>query len=160
MSPSARRKSGIRLGLAEGLIVTQVSLSLVLLVGAGLFVRTLTSLQSVNLGFNEHNLLLFSIDPTQDGYSGQRLANFYQDLMRRLESLPGVRSVSLSHSTLIGGGGKWQMLPIGGDVPKTGEGVGAAVHLSWPKFFLTFGISPVGCRSVTQGDTENAPQDV
>src|SRR2546429_824575 len=66
MSPSARRKSGIRLGLAEGLIVTQVSLSLVLLVGAGLFVRTLTSLQSVNLGFNEHNLLLFSIDPTQE----------------------------------------------------------------------------------------------
>src|SRR5256884_4118191 len=135
MSPSARRKSGIRLGLAEGLIVTQVSLSLVLLVGAGLFVRTLTSLQSVNLGFNEHNLLLFSIDPTQDGYSGQRLANFYQDLMRRLESLPGVRSVSLSHSTLIGGGGDWQMVPIWGDVPKSRAGVCAAPYLIGQKFF-------------------------
>src|SRR2546429_7444221 len=136
MSPSARRKSGIRLGLAEGLIVTQVSLSLVLLVGAGLFVRTLTSLQSVNLGFNEHNLLLFSIDPTQDGYSGQRLANFYQDLMRRLESLPGVRSVSLSHSTLIGGGGEWQIVPIGGYVPQNSGGGCAAANLIGQKFFF------------------------
>jgi len=160
MSPGARGKSGIRLGLAEGLIVTQVSLSLVLLVGAGLFVRTLTSLQSVNLGFNEHNLLLFSIDPTQDGYSGQRLANFYQDLMRRLESLPGVRSVSLSHSTLIGGGGNWQMLHIGGYVPKSGEEVGAAVNWIGQNFFETLGIPVVLGRSVTEGDTESAPKVV
>src|SRR5436305_13459357 len=70
MSPGARGKSGIRLGLAEGLIVTQVSLSLVLLVGAGLFVSTLTSLHSVNLGFNDHEMLLIRIDSNYEAYSG------------------------------------------------------------------------------------------
>ena len=158
MSAGARRKSGVRLGLAEGLIVTQVSLSLVLLVGAGLFVRTLVSLQSVNVGFNEHNLLLFTLDPTQDGYSGQRLANFYQELMRRVESLPGVSSVSLSHSTLIGGGGNWQVLHIGGYVPKSREEVGAAVNWIGPNFFQTLRIPLVLGRAITDGDTESRPK--
>src|SRR2546429_2707479 len=80
--------------------------------------------------------------------------------MRRLESLPGVRSVSLSHSTLIGGGGNWQMLHIGGYVPKSGEEVGAAVNWIGQNFFETLGIPVVLGRSVTEGDTESAPKVV
>ncbi|PYV24632.1 MAG: multidrug ABC transporter substrate-binding protein, partial [Acidobacteria bacterium] len=89
-------RRGLRFGPGRALVVAQVSLSLPLLVGAGLFVRTLTNLENVNVGFNERNLLLFGIDPTQDGYKGQRLTGFYQELAKRLEALPGVRSVSLS----------------------------------------------------------------
>src|SRR5207253_1025532 len=74
--------------------------------------------------------------------------------------LPGVRSVSLSHSTLIGGGGNWQMLHIGGYVPKSGEEVGAAVNWIGQNFFETLGIPVVLGRSVTEGDTESAPKVV
>src|SRR5207245_10786439 len=106
-----------------------------------------------------HHLHLHSF-PTRRSSDLQRLANFYQDLMRRLESLPGVRSVSLSHSTLIGGGGNWQMLHIGGYVPKSGEEVGAAVNWIGQNFFETLGIPVVLGRSVTEGDTESAPKVV
>src|SRR2546426_148097 len=73
-------KRGLRLGLGKTLVVTQVALSLLLLVGAGLFVRTLTNLENVHAGFDQRNLLLFGLDPTQDGYTGQRLVGFYQEL--------------------------------------------------------------------------------
>src|SRR5207247_8538983 len=100
-------RRGLRVAVARGLVVMQVALSLVLLVGACLFVRTLMNLKNVNRGFNDRNLLLFGIDPTQDGYTGQGLADFYQELARRLGVLPGVRSVSLSQATLIGGGANY-----------------------------------------------------
>ena len=78
-------------------------MSLLLLVGAGLFVGTLQNLESLNVGFNRRNILLFGVDPTQEGYKGERLASFYQELQQRIEALPGVRLVSVSNNTLIGG---------------------------------------------------------
>ena len=153
-------RRGLRFGPGRALVVAQVSLSLPLLVGAGLFVRTLTNLENVNAGFNERNLLLFGIDPTQDGYTGQRLTGFYQELARRLKALPGVRSVSLSHSTLIGGGGNFQRIHIQGYTPKPGEEVGAAINWVGPKFFETLGIPLVLGRPIAEGDTEGAPKVV
>lgn len=114
-------RGGLRLGLGKTLVVTQVSLSLLLLVGAGLFVRTLTNLENVNAGFNRRNLLLFGIDPTQDGHTGQRLADFYQELARRLEALPGVHSVSMSRHPLIGGGMSFLGFHLPGYTPKPGQ---------------------------------------
>ncbi len=156
-------KRGLRLGLGKTLVVTQVALSLLLLVGAGLFVRTLVNLESVNTGFNRRNLLLFGIDPTQDGYKGQRLVGFYQELTRRIESLPGVRSVTMSMSTLIAGGVSINSVSIPGYTPKPGQknAVGeleAYFNRVGPNFFETLGIPLALGRTIGEGDTEAAPK--
>src|SRR5262249_641855 len=75
--------------LSKGLVIAQVVLSLLLLVGAGLFIRTLQNLQHVNLGFNQNNLLLFAVDVQQNGYKKERQFQFYNDLFARLDHLPG-----------------------------------------------------------------------
>ncbi|MGO8788612.1 MAG: ADOP family duplicated permease [Terriglobia bacterium] len=161
LAGAVQSSRGMRLGLGKTLVVIQVGLSMVLLVGAGLFVRTLTNLERVNVGFDRHNLLLFGIDPTQDGYRQQRLASFYQELTRRLEALPGVRSVSASHNTLVGGGANEIRTRILGYTPKVGEkddGVQSAVNTVGPHFFETMGMPLVLGRSPDEGDTEAAPK--
>ncbi|MGH9612997.1 MAG: ABC transporter permease, partial [Bryobacteraceae bacterium] len=107
-------KSTVRLGLSKALVVSQVALCLLLLIGAGLFVRTLQNLETANLGFNRSNLLLFRVDPTQSGYKGARLAGFYRDLQARIQTIPGVRSASLSSQTLIGGNVNIQQIYVQG----------------------------------------------
>ena len=72
-----------RFGLGHVLVTAQIALSLLLVVGAGLFVRTVANLHSVNLGFNRENLLLFSLDAKQAGYKDAALAQFYGDLLDR-----------------------------------------------------------------------------
>ncbi|MBO0858835.1 MAG: FtsX-like permease family protein [Chloracidobacterium sp.] len=87
--------------LSRGLVVTQVALSLLLLVGAGLFVRTLLNLQRVDVGFNTRNLLLFSVSPSLIGYKDERLAQLYERMTERLESLPGAPKVTFTSSPLL-----------------------------------------------------------
>jgi predicted permease len=155
------RHRGLRLGLGKTLVVSQVALSLLLLVGAGLFVRTLTNLQNVNAGFNQRNLLLFGIDPTQDGYKEQHLADFYQEFTRRLQALPGVRSVTLSMHTLVGGGASIEETRILGYTPKAGEKkdeVDAWVNHVGPGFFETMGIPIILGRGIGQADTATSPK--
>ena len=97
----SRRTTGAVSRLSKGLIVAQVALSLLLLVGAGLFIRTLYNLQRVNLGFNQENLLLFRLQPQQGGYKDERLVQFYQQLFARLDNLPGVRAATFGRVPLI-----------------------------------------------------------
>jgi predicted permease len=154
-------KRRLHLGLGKTLVVTQVALSVLLLVGAGLFVRTLTNLENVNMGFNQRNLLLFGIDPTEDGYKGQRLADFYRELTQRLESLPGVRSVTMSWNTLIAGAVSINGVSIQGYTPKPGESddqVQTYVNHVGPKFFETLEIPLLLGRGIGEGDTETAPK--
>lgn len=90
--------------LSRGLVVLQVALSLLLLVGAGLFTRTLLNLQRVETGFNTRNLLLFSIQPGLIGYKDEKLAQLYQQTTERLEAIPGVQSVTFSRMALLARG--------------------------------------------------------
>ena len=90
--------------LSRGLVVLQVALSLLLLVGAGLFVRTLLNLQRVDPGFNTRNLLLFEVRPGLIGYKGEKLHQLYQGLVEGLEAVPGVRKVTFSSDTLLSRG--------------------------------------------------------
>jgi predicted permease len=157
----AHGRGSLRLGLGKVLVVTQVALSLLLLVGAGLFVRTLTNLENVNMGFEQRNLLLFGIDPTQDGYKGQRLADFYGELAGRLEALPGVHSVTMSWNTLIAGGLTIEGVSIQGYTPKPGEKdeqVEAYLNEVGPRFFETMGIPLVLGRGIGNRDTVGAPK--
>ena len=80
---------GPRPSLTQGLVVAQIAISLLLLVAAGLFVRTLSNLQSISLGFNREHVLLFELDAPQAGYPEARVADFYADLRRRLSGRAG-----------------------------------------------------------------------
>jgi len=87
--------------LSRGLVVVQVALSLLLLVGAGLFVRTLLNLQRVDTGFNTQNLLLFEVEPGLIGYKDEKLRQIYEQISERLEAVPGVQGVTFSRMALL-----------------------------------------------------------
>ncbi|MGH9846706.1 MAG: ABC transporter permease, partial [Blastocatellia bacterium] len=95
---------GLRQRLNQSLVVTQVALSLVLLAGAGLFVRTLEKLKGQDAGFNRENVVLFNLDFTTKPDAARR-ATLHKELLSRLETLPGVRAASLSTFFLLSGGG-------------------------------------------------------
>ena len=83
-----------RLNLTEALVVTQISLLMLLLVGAGLFARTLSNLQPIPLGFNPENVLLFEINAPQAGYPDDHAATYYAELRDRFAEIPGVRAAT------------------------------------------------------------------
>jgi predicted permease len=92
------------LRLSPILIVLQISITLLILVAAGLFVRTLSNLASIELGFNRENLLTFALNARQAGHKDPEIVTFYNDLQKRFSDIPGVRAVSLSNQTLLGTG--------------------------------------------------------
>ena len=95
-----------RWGISAGklLIVAQVALSLALVIGAGLFLRTLRNLQKVDYGFDAHNVLLFRLNPSMKGYKGENLSNVFEQAFDRISSVPGVKSASMSIYPLLSGG--------------------------------------------------------
>jgi predicted permease len=95
------RRTASRSRLGGGLIALQVGLSVVLLSGAGLLLRTLHNLQTVPLGFNQERLLVFGLRPEQGGYGDERLLQFYDALFARLDALPGVRAATFGRIPLI-----------------------------------------------------------
>jgi macrolide transport system ATP-binding/permease protein len=99
----ARRRIGawFKVSLSQGLVVTQIAVSLLLLVAAGLFVRTLSKLNSVELGFNREHVLVFGVNARQAGYSDQALRSFFQNLHTNLAAIPGVRSATATNFPLV-----------------------------------------------------------
>ena len=97
------RAGGRWFSLGNGLVIAQVALAVVVLVGAGLLVRTLQNLKNVDPGFDTRNVLTFGLDPTLIGYKTPQIDVFYRDLQDRLAAIPGVESVSYSNSTLLSG---------------------------------------------------------
>jgi predicted permease len=144
--------------LSKGLIVAQVALSLLLLVGAGLFIRTLYNLQRVNLGFNQENLLVFSLQPEQSGYKDERLLQFYQQLFARLDNLSGVRAATFAKVALIADE-NWS-----NDFLLPGETEGTAVQHDTMRqtvrenYFPTMEIPLLRGRGFTAQDDERAPK--
>jgi predicted permease len=144
--------------LSKGLVVVQVALSLLLLVGAGLFIRTLHNLQQVKLGFNQENLLLFALDAQQGGYKDQRLKEFYQQLFARLDYLPGVQSVTFARIPLISHY-MWNtgiLLP-GETVKNSGQHL-ANRQLVRENYFSTMEIPLLTGRAFNAQDTAQAPK--
>jgi len=97
------KPSGWRVGVSQILVVGQIATTLLMLVAAGLFVRTLNNLESVNLGFNRENLLLFTIDATKVGYKNPAISEFYGRILEQVAALPGVRSAGIARGSLISG---------------------------------------------------------
>src|SRR5580704_158923 len=107
-----------RFKLGNLLVVAQVALTMVVLVGAGLLVRTLQNLRSLDPGFATEKLLTFSVDATLTGYKGERRAQFYGDLQQRFSALPGVLSASYSEGALLSGGLSETSFHLRGTPPK------------------------------------------
>ena len=97
-------RAGKWFSAGNALVVAQMALAIVVLVAAGLLVRTLANLRSVDVGFDSHNLVIFGIDPSLAGYKNAQLDAFYGDLKDRLAATPGVTSVSYSMMPLLSGG--------------------------------------------------------
>lgn len=97
----SRRTTSVVTRASKLLLVGQVALSALLLAGAGLFIHTLYNLQRVELGFNQNNLLLFTLRPVQSEYKADRLLRLYQQLFARLDQVPGVRSATFGSVALI-----------------------------------------------------------
>ena len=103
LKETGRSVVGGRSALGKSLLIVQVAISLVLLVGAGLFLRTLQNLRHVDVGFNPQNLLLFRVSPQLLRYDEKRTALLYQTMTERLSAVPGVRGVALSQPALLTG---------------------------------------------------------
>jgi macrolide transport system ATP-binding/permease protein len=96
-------RQGRWLSLGSGLVVAQVTLAIVALMGAGLLLRTLTNLKSVDLGFDPNNVLLFGVDPSLAGYKPAQIHALNQELQEKFAALPSVKSVSYSWEPLLAG---------------------------------------------------------
>jgi predicted permease len=142
--------------LARVLIVSQVALSLVLLIGAGLFLRTLVKLANVDTGFNKENVLLFAIDPPSVGYKeDSRLVNLYQQIERRVGAEPGVRAASISFFTF--NQGEWSGdVVVQGLVPKSGNEPNVLNNVVGQNYFTAMGIPLLFGRVLGPLDTEKA----
>jgi predicted permease len=154
----SRRTTGAVSRLSKGLIVAQVALSLLLLVGAGLFIRTLYNLQRVNFGFNQENLLLFRLQPRQNGYKDERLVRFYQQLLARLDNLPDVRSATLSRVPLIADENWFCNILLPGETEQTDTNHDTMRQMASENYFATLEIPLLRGRTFTAQDDQHAPK--
>jgi len=145
-----------RLALGKTLVVSQIALSLLLVIGAGLFVRTLQNLQNQTLGFNQHQLLLFAVDPTKNGNEGPGLIDFYGRLLERLQALPGAANATMSMATLLSGVQSHWPVAMEGRKAEPGEDLGADRNFVGPSFFETMGIRLLLGRGIEWRDTTNS----
>src|SRR6185295_12158844 len=154
----SRRTTGAVSRLSKGLIVTQVALSLLLLVGAGLFIRTLYNLQRVNLGFNQENLLVFTLQPEQSGYKDERLLQFYQRLFDRLDHQPGVRAATFGKVALIADDNWFNDFLLPGEAEKTAVEHDTMRQMVRENYFATMEIPLLRGRGFTAQDDQRAPK--
>jgi predicted permease len=137
--------------LTSGLVVAQISLSLLLLICAGLFIRSFLSAQSINPGFNAHNVMVASYDVFTSGYSDERAAAFDRQLEAKLEATPGIRSTALSSRLPLGFGGSSSVKPEG-YVPQANESMETQAAMITPNYFQTLEIPLVKGRDFTMQD--------
>jgi predicted permease len=121
LKQTGRSVVGSRSALGKSLLVVQVAVSLMLLVGAGLFLRTLHNLRQVDVGFNPQNLLLFRINPSLNRYDEKRQIAMYTQLLDRIATVPGVRAVAMSNPALLSGSVNSTSIYIRGRVYPAGQ---------------------------------------
>jgi predicted permease len=146
--------------LSKSLVVVQVSVSVLLLIGAGLLVRTLRNLQHVETGFNANNLLLFNVDPGLLGYKDQKLAALYEQTFNRLEAVPGVQSVTFSRVALLSFGAITSSVYLPHEVGPDGKPLESEAKVHWARenFLSTMEIPLLMGRSLSAQDDARAPK--
>ncbi len=149
-SPRRKRFAG------KSIVVVQVALSMLLVVGAGLFVQTLSRLGHERLGFQPDHLLLFSIEPPPTSYPGKATNQLYRRIEENLANLPGVHSVSLTELPLISGNISVHTIVPEGQQRKREGNLSALSNYVGRDFFSTFGIPIIAGRPFHATDTETS----
>jgi predicted permease len=146
-SPRASRRFLPRVKLQQTLVVAQIALLMLLLVGAGLFARTLGKLQSIPLGFNAESVLLFDINAPQAGYAQEAAAAYYTQLRDSFAEIPGVRAATVSHASMLKAGRGHPILLNGTRLEGTYR-----LMQTGPRFFSTMQIPLLAGREFDERD--------
>jgi predicted permease len=146
-----------RMRLGKGLVIFQIALSAILLIGAGLFVRTLVNLSRTPLGFRADHILLFQLNPPHARYTDAQVKALFQQLENTFAALPGVRSASMSYIAIIGDGHSGATFHVLG-TPRDKEAVRVQTNGVGKNFFSTMGIPIVRGRGFDASDTTTSPK--
>ena len=146
--------------LGKSLLVFQVAVSLVLIVGAGLFLRTLQNLRHVDVGFNPQNLLLFRVSPGLNRYDEKRTLALYNDMLARIAAVPGVRGAALTNPALLSGSVNSSSIFVRGRTygPDNPDSINRLVIS--PNFFEVMEIPILAGRTFTAQDHETGSKVV
>src|SRR5262249_12071406 len=148
----------VRSRFGKSLVVAQVALSLLLLIGAGLFVRTLHNLKTIDAGFRPEGVVTMRISPPDGAYEGERLTGLWKDVLARVERLPGVRSASLTTLSPLDGAHRGVAIDVSGFTPGSDRDQGIRLNQVSPGYFQTYGVPIAQGRSFTDTDNETAPK--
>jgi putative ABC transport system permease protein len=146
-----------RFAVQDFLVGGQVAVTLVLLVGAGLLVRSLRHAQRFDLGFDPHGLALIAVEPSIQGYTGERAATYYGDLTERLAALPSVQALGLAARLPLGLDFERRGVTVQGYQPRPGEDMEFGANTVGPGYFATMRIPIARGREFTDADRAGAP---
>jgi predicted permease len=139
--------------LRKALVVSQVALSLLLLIGAGLFLRSLNGLMTLDLGFKREHLLTFGADASFVGYSGPQVKQYAMDLLAKVRATPGVEAAGFARLGVLWGGAWGNSMTVEGYQPKQDERVGSRLNSVSPGYFQAMGIPLLMGRDFTEADS-------
>jgi putative ABC transport system permease protein len=138
--------------LRKTLVVSQVSLSLLMLIGAMLFARSLRNLENVDLGFRRERLAQFAIDPSLNGYGAGRIRQLAERVQQRLDGIPGVRATAIGQNQVIAGNENMRTVKLEGYQPKEDESMNPHTDTVSAGYFSTMGIPLLAGREFTEAD--------
>jgi predicted permease len=147
---------GGHMRLRKALVVAQVFLSLLLLIGAGLFVRSLRNLNNLDPGFHTHNVVAFSIDPRLNGYTKERTYIFYRQLLDKLRATAGVESAAFGVVRVLDDNDWEYSIVVEGYQPKPGEEMNPYYNAVSPGYFATLGLKLLAGREFLPSDIGNS----
>jgi predicted permease len=142
------------------LVAAQITLSLLLLIGASVFIRSLANLRSVNPGFHTENVVQFDMDLSSIGYEGEQAHTFYNQLETRLAHLPGVKAAGMASNPVLTDSDWESTILVEGHENKPGEQTHSYVNRVSPGYFKTLGIHLLSGRTFRESDTVNSPKVV
>ncbi|HXS98130.1 MAG TPA: ABC transporter permease [Candidatus Limnocylindrales bacterium] len=143
--------------LGKMLVASQVALSLVLLIGAGLMLKTFAKLATLDTGFDKKQVLLIRVDPRYASVLPERRLSLYQELQRRLAAVPGVRSASFADITPVSGSSSYQVIHVNGYMGKSAEDSMVWINSISAGFFATMETPFIAGRDFDAHDTLQAP---
>ncbi len=151
-------EGGRRHILRNSLVIAQVAGSIIVLVAAGLFVRSLTNAESVDLGYDPHNVLNVGINPALQNYDRPRAEAFYRELLRRAKTMPGVESATFAYSVPL------SYYSTGGAIHAEGQVLGrderapgGQRNIVGPEYFATMRTPILSGRGFTEADAQSSP---
>ena len=162
VAPTLKDQAGAVVGgghvlLRKCLVTAQVTLSVLLLIGAGLFIRTLSNLRGLGPGFATEHLIGFEVQPGLSGYKGERSKLFFAQLTQRLSALPGVKNVGLAGVRILEEDEWDSSMTVEGYSFKPGENPEPYMNVISPNYFATMGVPIVAGRDFTANDNVLVP---